>query len=688
MLHDMTIALPVKVRPAPFESLESLEARLRDANHYTKRAWNTFVNPSLRADPSLTRVELVTSLGGLRPGHFDGTGAVLAHANGETCDRCVTGITVRFACTRCTRSATAKEVVHDGPRVCRKHMRWVGPGTDPADQYTVGVDVLRADRAYQRLRRSGRADAHRLAEVLACVDAWTDANNEPLDAGRRFVVAVALLREFTAPATVTGEALPEDGYAALASIISSVAADENLNVLVDGLWLLLGSARHAEEDAPHVLRPALAVSGGGDGLATAVLSSSFYPRVRHLQLTQLAGSPAAGTRFELAVRLSDQNTYVCPNGHRYESQGQVLRASKASGGCGYCARKKATPETSLAASHPEIAAEWHPTLNGDVTPAGVLSGTGDEYAWLCAAQGHTYYTTPNSRTSKGSGCGYCANVLVDESNCLRTTHTQLAAEWNTEKNGDVTPDNVVAGSEERVWWICEEGHEFHTTVAARTRGAGCHVCTHQLAHPTTCLAATHPEIAAKWDYERNGDVTPETVFAGSLQKVSWRCDNGCSYDAAIVSKVKGIGCRYCSNRGVNEKNCMRATNPALAAQLHPTKNGKRTADNIVAGTSHYLWWLCPEGHDWKATGDNRLRQDAGCPYCGNRKVWAGLNDMASVRPDLAAEFDVTKNGNFTPETIVFDTWRPLWWKCANGHEWRATGESRATKGRGCRKCPE
>jgi len=49
---------------------------------------------------------------------------------------------------------------------------------------------------------------------------------------------------------------------------------------------------------------------------------------------------------------------------------------------------------------------------------------------------------------------------------------------------------------------------------------------------------------------------------------------------------------------------------------------------------------------------------------------------------------VTKNGNLTPETIVFDTWRPLWWKCANGHEWRAMGESRATKGRGCRKCAE
>jgi len=80
---------------------------------------------------------------------------------------------------------------------------------------------------------------------------------------------------------------------------------------------------------------------------------------------------------------------------------------------------------------------------------------------------------------------------------------------------------------------------------------------------------------------------------------------------------------------------MRATNPALAAQLHPTKNGKRTADSIVAGTSHYLWWLCAEGHGLKATGDNRLRQDAGCPYCGNRKVWPGFNDMASVRPDLA-----------------------------------------------------
>jgi hypothetical protein len=84
----------------------------------------------------------------------------------------------------------------------------------------------------------------------------------------------------------------------------------------------------------------------------------------------------------------------------------------------------------------------------------------------------------------------------------------------------------------------------------------------------------------------------------------------------------------------------------------------------------------------------RQPRASGCwlPLLQQPKVWPGFNDMATTRPDLAAEFHPTKNGDLTPETIVASTWRRLFWKCACGNEWPATGESRAKRGRGCRKC--
>jgi hypothetical protein len=537
MLLEQLNPLPVRVRPAQYESLDSYEQRLRAANLYPKRAWNTFINAALRADKALERATAVECLGNVRAGHFAGASNHFGHADGTTCDRCATGLQERYACARCHPGLEAKQVPHDGPRVCRRHMRWVGPGTTPGEQFSVGPEALRADREYRRMRRHGLADAHSLAETLACVDAWANVNASPIDPAKGFVVAVDVLRILHGATRIAlADADSATRYSALAAAIEAAVAGENRNVLVDAIWLLVRSARHQPTGGAHTIPCAFVALAAEDGEAELrELTTSFYPRVRHLQLTQLVQSPAAGTRFDVAKRVSDENEYVCPKGHPFGSTGSVLKASKASGGCRYCARKKAAPGTSLADTHPDLAREWHPTKNGTVTPADVLSGTGVEYFWLCPEEGHAYEASPNARTNKSSGCGYCANLLVDETNSLRTTHPHLVPQWNSERNWPLTPDNVVAGSEQEVFWVCPEGHDFPAAVASRTGGSGCLVCTHQLVHPTTCLAATHPEVAAKWDYERNGDLTPEMVFAGTSDKVWWICDNGCSYESPRVS---------------------------------------------------------------------------------------------------------------------------------------------------------
>lgn len=286
------------------------------------------------------------------------------------------------------------------------------------------------------------------------------------------------------------------------------------------------------------------------------------------------------------------------------------------------------------------------------------------------------------------GCGYCANLLIDETNSLRATHPHIAAEVNEALSGGRTADNVVAGSEFTMTFTCALGHDYETTPANRTRGSQCLVCTHQVVHPSTCLATVAPAVAAMWHDTMNGDLTPWDVFPGSMAKAWWKCPNGCDYDGAIAKRVEGVGCRYCSNRAVSKKNCMRVTRPDLTAEFHPWKNNERTPDNLVAGTSHKLWWLCvPHGHDWEASGDNRVRQGTGCPYCSNKKVWVGFNDMATTRPDLAADFHSSRNGDLTPQDVVAGTGKRLWWECQScGHEWPATGDSRANKGRGCKKC--
>lgn len=66
--------------------------------------------------------------------------------------------------------------------------------------------------------------------------------------------------------------------------------------------------------------------------------------------------------------------------------------------------------------------------------------------------------------------------LVKGTNDLATVNPTLAEEWNYEKNGTLTPDQVTAGSEKKVWWKCEFGHEWEAIVLSRNRGNGCPIC--------------------------------------------------------------------------------------------------------------------------------------------------------------------------------------------------------------------
>lgn len=266
---------------------------------------------------------------------------------------------------------------------------------------------------------------------------------------------------------------------------------------------------------------------------------------------------------------------------------------------------------------------------------------------------------------------------------VRSGRERIAAELVDALNEGRTADNVVAGSMFTMGWRCSAGHIYWTTPHARKAGHRCHFCTRQTVHQTTSLAATRPDIAALWHGELNGDLTPADVLAGSCAKAWWRCENGCAYEGTIAARVKGKGCRFCANREVNPANCMRATSPQLSAEFNPDKNGSLTPDTVIAGTNRRLWWRCERGHEWQASGSNRER-GTGCPFCSNRRVLAGFNDMATTRPDLAAEFHDSLN-TCTPRDVVAGTSRRLWWKCKRGHEWRASGDNRS-KGSKCCFC--
>lgn len=195
-------------------------------------------------------------------------------------------------------------------------------------------------------------------------------------------------------------------------------------------------------------------------------------------------------------------------------------------------------------------------------------------------------------------------------------------------------------------------------------------------------------LMSEWDWSKNGTLgfDPHAMTSGTKIKVWWICSNGHTWDAAVSDRTRGRNCPYCSNKrvlvGINDLMTVR---PDIAAEWHPTKNIPRLPTQFGAYSSKSAWWQCKFGHEWQASIGNRTRQKSGCPYCGNKKVLPGFNDLLTVNLELAEDWDYEEN-DFLPSEIIAGSHKAVAWKCkCCGHKWEAVVASR-NAGAGCPRC--
>ena len=264
--------------------------------------------------------------------------------------------------------------------------------------------------------------------------------------------------------------------------------------------------------------------------------------------------------------------------------------------------------------------EFDTEKNPGVSLVTLTHGSHQALWWRCG-KGHSWQAAVKTRVA-GTGCPYCANrAVVPGENDLATTHPDLVRQWDTERN-TLTPNSLTAGTRKKVWWHCEKGHRWQAMVASRARGAGCPVCAgKEIVAGENDLGSCFPAVAAQWDTTRNGTLSPQQCSPASNRRVWWRCELGHSYQAAVGARtVNGSGCPYCAGKKVLKGfNDLATLEPKVAESWHPTLNGRLTPETVTVGSRRKVWWLCPEGHVWKAVVYSRAgRQRAGCPVCAGR----------------------------------------------------------------------
>ncbi len=282
---------------------------------------------------------------------------------------------------------------------------------------------------------------------------------------------------------------------------------------------------------------------------------------------------------------------TCPEGCPHEWETMVSNRCRLNYGCPYCSRltKKVCIHTSIVGTHPDIAAQWHPTKNGDRRPDQYSFGSEKKAWWLC------HVTCPH-------GCPH---------------------EWEAEISKRILR-GVDAGCP-----FCSSNHKK--------------VCIHD------SIVTTHPHLLAEWHPTKNGEIKPEECAPGSCKQIWWSCPNTCSHGCVhewqtrISDRaIRGSGCPYCCK--FRQKFCVHSTiqytHPAIAVEWHPTKNGTVKPSDIVSGCDKPYWWVCPvnAAHEWCTSTSNRCTNGTGCPLCTNKTENKLYDYLKPLYPELKRQF--------------------------------------------------
>ena len=357
----------------------------------------------------------------------------------------------------------------------------------------------------------------------------------------------------------------------------------------------------------------------------------------------------------------------------------------------------------LSETHPDVVKDWHPKLNGAVSPDDLTQHSQYKAWWLCT-KGHEAQRRIDMRVSYG--CKDCSM----SAHSLQTLFPEMAKQWHPTKNSGLTPDEVAAGSNKNVWWLCDRNpsHEWQAQPGNRTAlKQDCPFCTNKRAHKSNCLATLYPDIAQEWHPSRNGQKTPESVVSGSHTKVWWRCSKalqfGVNHEWQAVIKnraIRGDGCPMCPRVYTGNDNTLAKKFPTVAAEWHPTKNRslypswqkivateddveklnpssknrKIKPTDVPPFSTEIVWWQCSKNntHEWQCSISSRTKNSRGCPFCAGRRV-SKEHNLQEKFPTVAKQWHPTRNLPLTPSDVTPGCQRVVWWRCFKSaeHVWQA-----------------
>lgn len=239
---------------------------------------------------------------------------------------------------------------------------------------------------------------------------------------------------------------------------------------------------------------------------------------------------------------------------------------------------------------------------------------------------------------------------------LKVTHPEIAKMafgWD--------PSEVTYGSKKIREWICKKGHIW--SVQVRYAKSGCVFCSNRsVLIGFNDLLFTHPEIAKELQ-----NIDPQTITITSIKSGNWKCNKGHLWKVPI-NRRKQAGCEICNRNNLKVGNTR--TQPFSKNKLADDRQIRKWLVNksngaLTSGSRKVIEWKCPEGHIFNQRVQDFVLTKV-CSFCSGNKILRGLNDLATLFPEIAAEaygWDPTKKGRSSKQQVS--------WKCKEGHIYKS-----------------
>ena len=335
-------------------------------------------------------------------------------------------------------------------------------------------------------------------------------------------------------------------------------------------------------------------------------------------------------------------------------------------GCPCCHSKIVCDSNSFLVNYPEIAAEWHPTKNGNAKPSDFTYGSKFIAWWKCSKNiSHEWPSQIHSRTARKTGCIHCKPKSSRNEIRIYSELKYLfsSAQHRAKIKGkelDVYLPEVSVGIEYDEIFTHKNKEEKDKAKTNFFKNLAIEVLRVRR-EPLEKLSENDLIIKDHFLIKSEIDGLLLKLIPKSEKTISKRIKDYLTLQDFQNEKLYQELNYYLP--GPTPENSFAALYPEKANEWIMKNNYPVQPAQLWPGSHEVYWWQCPAKTYHKYQMSVRQRTRDNCPFCAGQRTHI-RDSLERKFPKLASEWDYTKNGKLKPSEVLPGSSLKVWWVCS------------------------